>query len=166
MGEGGYGAVEPGGEVAVGIEEGKVVGGDAEAGYRYKAHECPVADEQRGRDDDQSSRALGDEADEAGDKVAESDAGEDSVDAQVGVVEVGKAVRSILMREDEDGRRRMWRARAFFESPRRGAGLKREDDGGADEEEEVGEDEVGEGEAVPWRRGRAGCRCGPSRRGR
>ena len=29
------------------------------------------------------------------------------------------------------------------------AGVEREDDGGADEEEEVGEDEVGEGEAVP-----------------
>ena len=35
-------------------------------------------------------------------------------------------------------------------SPRADAGLQRQDDGCADEEEEVGEDKVGEGEAVPF----------------
>ncbi len=46
-------------------------------------------------------------------------------------------------------RRRMWRARAGLRFAAGDAGLEREDDGGADDEEEVGEDEVGEGEAVP-----------------
>ena len=81
-------AVEPGGEVAVGVEEGDVVGGDAEAGDGDEAHERPVADEQGGGDGEEGAGALGDEADEAGDEVAEGDAGEDSEDAEVGVVEV------------------------------------------------------------------------------
>ena len=46
-------------------------------------------------------------------------------------------------------RRKMWRARVFLEVSAGEAGLHGEDDGGADEEEEVGEDEVCEGEAVP-----------------
>ena len=50
LGEGVEGAVEPGGEVAVGVEDGEVVGGDAEAGDGDEAHERPVADEERGGD--------------------------------------------------------------------------------------------------------------------
>ena len=57
LGEGVEGAVEPGGEVAVGVEDGDVVGGDAEAGDGDEAHEGPVADEERGGDGERDVRA-------------------------------------------------------------------------------------------------------------
>ncbi len=47
--------------------------------------------------------SLGGEADEAGDEVAERDAGEDSVDAEVGVVEVRVEAEEEVEREDDGG---------------------------------------------------------------
>ncbi len=69
LGEGDDVAVEPGGEVAVGVEDGDVVRGDAEAGDGDEAHERPVADEQCGGDGEQSAGCCWvQEADEAGDR--------------------------------------------------------------------------------------------------
>ena len=47
--------------------------------------------------------ALRDETDEAGDEVAEGDAREDAVDAEVSVVEVGEGGEEHLDGEDEEG---------------------------------------------------------------
>ncbi len=58
-------------------------------------------------------------------------------------------------------RRRMWRARPRRLSPPPNAGLERENDGGADEKEEVGEDDVREGEAVPFGVVELGIGLGP-----
>ena len=160
-GEGVEAAVEPGGEVVVGIEDGHGVGGDAEAGDRHEAHEGPVADEQRGGDGGERAGAVArvpdGEADEAGDEVADGDAGEDSEDAQVGEVEVGERAEEQFDGEDDGGRGgTTCRARvrlAAYPECRQGygrCGRDGKDDGDADEEEEVGEDEVGEGEAVPF----------------
>ena len=77
--------------------------GDAEAGDGDEAHERPVADEEGGGDGEQGAGALGGEADEAGDEVAEGDAGEDSVDAEVGVVEVGIEAEEEVEGEDDGG---------------------------------------------------------------
>jgi hypothetical protein len=89
------------------------------------------------------------EADEAGDQVTDGDSGEHSEDAQVREVEVGEGREEHLDGEErsratEDVQRERALAFAFGD-----ARLEREDDGHADQEEEVGEDEVGEGEAVP-----------------
>ena len=46
---------------------------------------------------------IGQEADEAGGEVAEGDAGENTVDAEVGVVEVGEGGEEHLDGEDEEG---------------------------------------------------------------
>ena len=64
-------AVEPGGEVAVGIEDWQVVCGDAEAGDWNETHQRPVADEQADSDCEECAGALCREADETGDEVAE-----------------------------------------------------------------------------------------------
>src|ERR1019366_5227333 len=82
--------------------------------------------------------------------VADGDAGEDSVDAEVGHVEVRECGEEHL--DGEDG----YRATEHVEGEHAlgvaagDAGLKREDDGRADEEEEVGKDEIGKGESIPF----------------
>ena len=129
------------------------MGGDAEARDGHKAHEGPVADEQRGGDGDESAGAVDGvpdgKADEAGDEVADGDAGEDAEDAHVRPVEVGEGGEEDVDGEENGG------APEDVERERAGrlaageARREREDDGGADQEEEVGKDEVGEGEAVP-----------------
>src|ERR1035437_2113897 len=126
------------------------MGRDAEAGDGREAHEGPVADEECGGDRYECSRAAGDEADETRYEVADGDAGEDAIDAKVSHVEVREGGEEHL--DDEDG----YRATEHVEgkgSLRIAAGdaaFQREDDGRADEEEEVGKDEIGKGESIPF----------------
>ena len=94
-------AVEPVGEVVVRSEDGHVVGGDAESGDGDETHQRPVADEQCGGDGEKSAGALRHETDEASDEVADCDAGEDSEDAEVGVVEVRVKAEEEVEREDD-----------------------------------------------------------------
>ena len=148
-GEGVEATVEPGGEIFVWIEDGHIVRGHAEAGYGDEPHEGPVANEQHCGDGGQRAGAAGDEADEAGDEVADGDAGEHSEDAQVGEVEVREGAEEHLDGEDGDGAAKHVEGERALAVASCDAGVEGQDDGDADEEEEVGEDEVGEGEAVP-----------------
>jgi len=149
LSEGADGTVKPSGEVSVLIEDGNVMGWRADARDGNEAHEDPVADEECCGDREQGAGALGNETDESGGEVAEGDAGEDTVDAEVGVVEVGEGGEEHLDCEDEEGTTEDVEGEGLLRVSPRDAGLKGEDDGGADEKEEVWEDEVGEGEAVP-----------------
>lgn len=151
-------AVEPCDQVAIGVEQGDVVGGYTEAGDGDEAQEGPVADEEGCRDGEQRGDAAGEEAEEADDEVADGDAGEDAVDAEGGEVEAGKGGEEEVEKKDgggatNDAEREPVAGGAIEDAgwAAGDAGGEREDDGGADEEEEGGEDEVGEGEAVPLR---------------
>ena len=92
LGESVDGAVEICGQISVGVEDGDSVGGYAEAGNGHEAHQHPIADQQGRGDAEQNSGAVADipygKADEGRDEVAEGDAGEDSVEAEVSEVEV------------------------------------------------------------------------------
>ena len=57
--EGGEAAVEPCGEVAVGVEQRYIVCGNAEAGNGNEAHESPVADKERGSDGERVGEMRG-----------------------------------------------------------------------------------------------------------
>jgi hypothetical protein len=76
-------------------------------------------------------------------------AGEDSVETQVGEVEVGKGGEEELDGEERRGSAEDVQGEGAARLAAGDAGVEREDDGDAYEEEEVGEDEVGCGEAVP-----------------
>ena len=97
--------------------------------------------------------ALRHKADETGDEVAGCDPGEDSEDAEMGVVKVRVEAEEEVESEDGGAAARRGcggRGCGSLDSLLRArCGSREEDDGRADEEEEVGEDEVGEGEAVP-----------------
>ena len=82
-------AVEPGSEIAVGIEEGDVDGGDSEAGDGDKAHENPITEEKRGNDSPTGTHARP-EIEERSGKITESDALQYSGNAPSGKVVVRK----------------------------------------------------------------------------
>lgn len=143
-------AVEPRGEIAVRIEDGHVVGGDTEARDGDEAYQHPVTDKQDGADGEEPVSPLCDEADETGAEIAEGDPREDAVEAEVGVVEVGVEAEEEIDSEDDGRPAEDVKGQGAARFPSADAGLEREDDGGADDEEEVGEDEVGKGETVPF----------------
>src|ERR1017187_9982984 len=127
--------------------------GYAEAGYGNKSHQGPVADEQRSGDGEEGTGAVGGipngKTEEAGDQVTDGDAGEDAEDAHMRPVEVGEGGEEDVDRKEHDGAPEdVQRERAAGLATGQSR-LQREDDGCADQEEEVGKDEVGEGEAVP-----------------
>jgi hypothetical protein len=153
LGEGIEAAIEPRSEVGVGIKDLDVATGHAETGDRDETKKCPVADEQSGGDCDENCGAAAcvpdSEADKSCREVAGCDAGENPEDTQMCPVEVRERGEEHLDGEDggcpaEDVAGERGAAVAAGH-----AGLRRENDGDADEKEEAGEDEVGEGEAVP-----------------
>jgi hypothetical protein len=89
------------------------------------------------------------EAEEGGGEIAEGDAGEDSVEAEVSEVEVGEGGEKELDGEERGGSAEDVSGEGELAVAAIHAALEGEDGGDADDEEEVGEDEVGEGEAVP-----------------
>ena len=93
--------VEPGCEVPVGVEDGHVVGGYAEAGDGNESHQRPVADEQADGDREERAGSLGGETDETGDEIAGCDPGEDSEDAEMGVVKVRVETEEEVENEDD-----------------------------------------------------------------
>lgn len=125
------------------------VAGAIEQGDGDEAHERPVADEEGDGDDGQVAGADGDEADESGCEVAEGDASKDTVDAEVGVVEVGEGGEGHLDGEDVEAAAEDVEGQGAFRVAAGDAGAEREDDGAADEKEKVGEDDVRKCEAVP-----------------
>lgn len=142
-------AVEPCGEVAIGVEDGHVMCRDAVAGDGDEAHERPVSDEETGSDGKERAGSLCREADETGDEVADCNSGEDSEDAEMGVVEVRIEAEEEIESEDGGAAADDVKAECAAGFALADARIQRQDNGGADEEEEVGEDDVGEGEAVP-----------------
>jgi|SRR5579862_465524 len=141
--------IDPCGKVVIRVEYRNVMGRDTEARDRDESHERPVTEEEDRDDGEELRGAAGVKADEASDKVAEGDAGEHAVDAEAREVKVRVEVEEEVERENDDGAAEDVKGEFFSGLAAGDAGLEREDDGGADHEEEVGEDEVGEGEAVP-----------------
>ena len=123
--------------------------GDTKARNRDETHQRPVTDEQTGGNCEECPGALCREADEPGDKVADRNPSEDTKDSEMGVVEVWVETEEEIEREDDSTAPEDVHGEGSPAFSPSNAGLEREDDGGADEEQEVGEDDVSEGEPVP-----------------
>ncbi len=92
-------AIEPCGDVAVGVHERDVAAGKAEAGNGSEAEESPIAEEANG-DGDELTAAGEVEFENGGDEVAESDALGDSFEAKRVEIE---AVDGRSVDEEADG---------------------------------------------------------------
>ena len=95
-------AVEPGDEVAIGIEQGNVYGGDSEAGDGNKAQEQPITGEKRGDDRPASARA-GPQIKHRGGKITERDALQDSGNAPGCEMVVGEGIDQQADGKDDGG---------------------------------------------------------------
>src|SRR5581483_5976675 len=85
-------AVEPGHHVGVFVEQRDVAAGNAITGDGNVTHDDPVADESADEDHDFAGGAAIPQIKEAGDEIADGDALQHAVDAQVSPGEGGKAV--------------------------------------------------------------------------
>src|SRR5271165_7121044 len=142
-------AVEPRDQVEALIHEGNVAAWHARSGDRDVAQENPVADDSDDGCDDLGADALVPYVEKADDEIADGDALEDSIDAEMIEREERKAVDDAAEREDDESPLHGVAGKLGARCSALDAGMKGEHDGGADDEDKGGEDEVGGGEAVP-----------------
>jgi hypothetical protein len=147
--EGADAAIDPGGEIAHGVQQRDIARGNSESGYGNETHEGPVADEERSGNACEGNDFASAETDQSGAEIAERNSCEDAVDANVSEMKVGVGAQKHLDREDDCGAAEEVSGKAESGVASSNTGLKGEDDRHADEEEEAGEDEIGEGPAIP-----------------
>jgi hypothetical protein len=120
-------AVKPGGEVAIGVEEGDVAGGDARSRDGNKSEESPVAGEEGGGEGAEDGDAGGDKAQAADYKRTEGGAGEDAIEAEIAEIRPGRMVRGKTVSAIWRAKRRAPRFTRRRARVLRGVSLKRPD---------------------------------------
>jgi len=125
------------------------VRGRAESGDRDVAHQDPVAGEKNDDGDDFAGGVAAPHIEESRTEITERDALQHSVDTERGEREVREAVDHQAECEKDEGAAQDAADQGGFGVSALETLREREDDGGADHEEEAGENEVGGRPAVP-----------------